>query len=121
MRPLGCYVTACALALGIPEVLDGRPWGPSTVRAADLQDATRHEFDRYLSAATTHFLERVRTSPSSPGGGSSSRPKLADGEVVGRAGSEDGIIDVRGGLIHHWIAATFMPGVTLERVLSLSS
>jgi hypothetical protein len=39
---------------------------------------------------------------------------------VAEPGVEDGIIGVPGGLIHHWRAATFIPGATLDAVLRVA-
>jgi hypothetical protein len=78
--------------------------------AADLQEQTRQAFDRYAEQATANFLKRVRADAATS----------KDGAVVARAGAEDGIISVSGGLVHHWFATTFIGGATLEDALKVS-
>jgi hypothetical protein len=92
------------------------------IAAIDLQEDTREQFERYAERATESFLKRVRADAgTSADGASSTLPRaLRDGAVLGRAGGEDGIINVSDGLVHHWFATTFIEGVTLKDALDVS-
>ncbi len=102
--------------------------------AADLEERTTRAYDRYAEEITRRFLERARgraaslSSDALPGSGplSGSGPLLGsgrvprDGEAVIRPGGEDGIIALPGGLLHHWMGASFIGGATLEEALGVS-
>ena len=88
--------------------------------AADLQERTRVAFDRYADQATTAFLARVRSGSAAPSGGANPPRPLRDGEIVARAGGQDGIVDVPDGLVHHWFGTTFIDNATLDEVLTVS-
>src|SRR4029453_5756389 len=88
--------------------------------AADLQDDTGRAYDGYAQRAAQLFLERVRGGASATGNGPLARAATPrDGEVVAGPAREDGITAVSGGLVHHWLASTFIPGGTLEIVLGV--
>jgi hypothetical protein len=80
--------------------------------AAELTSQASLAFDEYLRQAQEAFLARLRTdvgpTPKSEG-------------VPARAGREDGIVTVPGGLIHHWVGAAFIPRATLQRTLAVSN
>jgi len=40
------------------------------------------------------------------------------GEVVIEPGRDRGVVEVRGGIIHDWVGAAFIPGTTLPKVLA---
>ena len=88
--------------------------------AADLQDDTRRAFESYSAQATKAFLDRVR------GGGTDGHHAAAgavapqDGEVITHPANDDGIIDVPGGLVHHWFSSTFIAGASLRDALEIS-
>ena len=85
------------------------------VAAVDLNEETALAYERYAEEITRIFLERVH------GGRSSGPPALPrDGEMRAGPGREDGIIEVPGGLVHHWVGSTFIAGVTLEDALRVS-
>src|SRR5262245_59978809 len=89
--------------------------------AADLQERTRAAYDHYADEITKRFLNRARGGSATLTDGAPSRVSTPrDGEVVVRPGSQDGIIVLPGGLLHHWRAASFMAGVTLEDALAVS-
>ncbi|MBM3778410.1 MAG: hypothetical protein FJW23_09260 [Acidimicrobiia bacterium] len=92
-----------------------------TLRGAELQENTLAAWEPYAARAHADFLRRAadRTSrwPDDPG---LSPADLRAGGIVAGPKGGDGIMTVPGGLIHHWSAVTFMPGVTLERVLAVS-
>lgn len=89
----------------------------SGAAAAELQDRTREAYDKYLSEARILFLKRANGEWADDGVG---RSVLRDRSLVGRPGREDGILNVPGGLVHHWVAAGFIPDVTLGQVLHVS-
>ncbi|MBI2189607.1 MAG: hypothetical protein HYU37_21185 [Acidobacteria bacterium] len=80
--------------------------------AAELQPRTSQAYDAYLETATARFLSRVDSGGPPPAG--------RDGVLPARPGSEDGIIGVPGGLVHHWAGAAFLRGARLEEVLAVS-
>jgi hypothetical protein len=86
---------------------------PASASAADLQPPTATAYHAYVEQAREMFLQRVAhaTAPETHG---------RTGLLFARPARRDGIIGVDGGLIHHWIGATFIDGVTLQRVLHVS-
>jgi hypothetical protein len=64
-------------------------------------------FDSYAAQAREHFLRH------DPPTGRNEQPQL-------RPGSAEGIVEVPGGLIHHWVAAAFIRGATLRQALEIS-
>jgi hypothetical protein len=87
--------------------------------AADLQDRTRRAYDEYEARATRSFVERACDAARADSA-ASTRAAPRDGEVIAEPASEDGILIVPGGLVHHWIGSTFIAGVTLQDVLDVS-
>lgn len=87
--------------------------------AADLLENTGRAYDGYAEQATRVFLERVRSGASAFDGSPSTRiPR--DDELRVQPADEDGILAVPGGLVHHWLASTFIAGVTLQNALDVS-
>jgi hypothetical protein len=82
------------------------------VFAAELNPQTAQAYGAYRDAATSAFLARVRSDGVSA--------SIQDGEVIARPIREDGIIDVPGGLIHHWSATTFLRAVTVREAVAVS-
>jgi hypothetical protein len=84
---------------------------PAGVWAADLEPRTSMAYDEYLARARQAFLSRVANDgPSLPN----------ERTPEGRPARDDGIIDVPGGLVHHWIGTALLRGVTLREVLDTS-
>jgi hypothetical protein len=81
------------------------------VVAVDLQDRTKKAYDAYLETARTSFVAGALLDRSAP-----PRP----GVVTVSPGRDGGIMDVPGGLIHHWVGATFVRGATLQQALDVS-
>jgi hypothetical protein len=86
--------------------------GAAPVAAAELEQRTIQAYDAYLESARRAFLLRA------------SGEQRADTRQAGvqatRPGREDGIIEVPGGLVHHWVAAAFVRRTTLQQVLGVS-
>ena len=95
------------ILIGVVSCLTGRP-----VAAVDLQTPTVQAYEMYAERATQAFLARIENK--------SAVTRNGRRESFARAGGEDGIVDVAGGLLHHWIGATFIAGVPLHRVLDVS-
>jgi hypothetical protein len=88
--------------------------------AADLQERTALAYARYAEEATKRFLERARGGAVTTTEGAPSPTLPRDGETIVRPGGQDGIIAVPGGLVHHWLGASFIAGATLEQALDVS-
>jgi len=95
--------------------------GPSpeapAMAGAELEPRTERAYEAYSAQTLQEFRERV----SEPGylwatADPDRRRALARGEIVVAAGDQDGILEVPGGLIHHWIGAVFVPGVRIGEV-----
>jgi hypothetical protein len=94
--------------------------------AAELQPRTAAAFDRYarateaaLDASARPFL-RVEELPDAPR--RAALDAIRRGELfIERGASRDQgqSIDVPDGLIHHWVGTIFLPGVALDRAVSL--
>jgi len=80
--------------------------------AAELRPHANQAYDDFLEKATARFLARVTKAGGSSGG--------RDGVVPARPGTEDGIIAVPDGLVHHWAGAAYMHGASLEQALAVS-
>lgn len=79
---------------------------PLPAGAADLQPRSAQAYETYASDATRNFLARaIRTATATT--------RRCDGVIVARAGNGDGILNVPGGLIHHWLGVAFISGARL--------
>ena len=99
---------------GVGGVIAAIVFSAALVRAIELNDQTRLAFDDYarraeqqFASAPFAFVERVA-------------PTLRRGTIVGRPGSGNGILQVPGGLIHHWHGAAFHPGATADMAQQLA-
>jgi hypothetical protein len=82
------------------------------VNAATLEPRTNLAYDGYLDQAKREFLSRVRQAPAG---------STRDGAVSVRPARQDGIIELPGGLVHHWIGSAFVRGATLRQALDAST
>ena len=91
------------------------------VSAADLQPRTAEAYRAFVEQARNVFQQRVarETAADIHGRTGALRPGSVQ-LLFARPASRDGIAAVPGGLIHHWVGAAFVPGVTLQRVLHVS-
>lgn len=110
---------------GILRLLPLLALGRITVVAAELHPRTAAAFDRYVrltearldSNASFLWVDAIGSRD-----GANQREALRRGILfIESVATKDGgrAIDVPDGLIHHWIGATFLPGVPLDRVLAL--
>jgi hypothetical protein len=89
----------------------------STLVAAQLTEAASQAYAEHANRARQSFLERFNHDV---GISNAAAAALRQGKITVRPGSGDGILDVPGGLIHHWFAAILIPGVTLDQVVGVS-
>ena len=84
----------------------------ATIVAIDLQPQTNQAYNTFLERVTRAFESRARSHRGPKGS--------QEGVLPARAGSEDGIVEVPRGLVHHWVGAALIRGVTLAQVVSVS-
>ena len=102
---------------------------PAGLLAADLKPKTTAAFDKYVMATEQRFASELK-----PGGPflyidelsadkkQDSYQRLKNGEILidKRETKAPGIsTDVPDGLVHHWVALVFVPGVTLKQTIPL--
>jgi hypothetical protein len=89
--------------------------------AAELQPVTVHAFDEYVRK-TEARLENGRR-PGQDFLWSESSPerlrRVREGEIVIAPWNGDGQAEIDRGLVHDWVGAIFVPGVTLENTIAL--
>ncbi len=89
--------------------------------AAELRGETLRAYSEYIGAVRRLFEERVTSGGPLAGITPADLTRsLRDGYVLVRAAREDGIVDVPGGLIHHWRGVAFIPHVTLQEAMTVS-
>jgi hypothetical protein len=95
---------------------------PAPAHAANLKPETVAAWDDYIQSVSVTLQDRVR-----PGGrflwtyeDPERIAKVRRGEIVVAPAPGPSPRKVRGGLIHHWIAAAFLPGVKLDDVLEVT-
>jgi len=93
--------------------------GLDTARAAELQTRTGQAYDAYVKQVTQAFLARTKTDRIDA---KADKIEASRNDSISiRPGREDGIIEVPGGLVHHWIGSVYIPGVDLKRAVDVSS
>lgn len=100
-----------------------------TLEAAELKQETSNAFSRYIVLTEERMARSLRDGESfySMGGKpewkrEALRIRLRQGEIIiDQAETLDGerTIKIPGGLVHHWIALGFIPGVNLNQTLAL--
>lgn len=95
---------------------------PVQLHAAHLKAETVAAWDNYVESVRASMQDRIR-----PGGSFlwayEDPERLADvraGEIVVGPASAENPRKVPGGLIHHWIGASFLPGAKLDDILSVT-
>lgn len=89
--------------------------------AAELRQPTQDAFDRYIRSTESRLSQQVKR-----GGvflwveGSPERmSEIRKGTALTQPWNKEGEMEVPDGLIHDWVGAVFIPGVTLEKTLAL--
>ena len=111
LRMKALYVVCCVASIF--------GW-PNIAVAAELAPETAEAYERYVAGIRERFEAEVlaRTQPENV---SPERlVRLRAGEIIAGPGNGDGILDVPGGLVHHWRGAAFMPDVTLDEVIAIA-
>lgn len=90
------------------------------VAAAELQERTLRAYRTYLQDVSEAFMRRVQNGDAWWTADAKMAQQLQRSGVVGRPAREDGIIDVPGGLVHHWVGVAFIPDVRLTTVVTVS-
>ena len=95
---------------------------PVEVHAANLKPETVAAWENYVHSVTASLQDRVR-----PGGSflwTEENPDrvatVHNGEIIVAPAPGRNPLRVPGGLIHHWVAAAFIPGVKLNDVLDVT-
>jgi len=91
----------------------------TTASAATLEARTLEAYQAYVRDVLQRFAESDGRTFLWADQHPDRRRALLDGEIVVEAADGDGILNVPGGLIHHWIAAAFMKDVALEEMLEI--
>ncbi len=93
----------------------------STAAAAELTPATIAAFNQYSSAREERLAKRLGPGATflwvdeSP----DRKTRVRGGQILVRPAAENGQVRVKGGLVHDWFGAMFIPGVTLKDVLDV--
>jgi hypothetical protein len=113
-------------AFGVPKLLPLLLFAalllPVQAHSADLKAETVAAWDDYLSTVIGAAQDRVRPGGSFLWAGENPEriAKVHDGEIVVAPAPGPNPRKVPGGLIHHWVAAAFIPGVKLDDVLEIT-
>jgi hypothetical protein len=94
----------------------------SPAKAANLKPETVSAWDNYVDQAEADLQRRIQ-----PGGcflwtmeSADRAEKVHGGEIVVAPAPGPNPKNVRGGLIHHWIGAMFIPNRTIEQIVSVT-
>lgn len=108
--------------LGNVSILGSALWLAALPDAAgvELKQATVEAFTGYMRSAEARFDKEIHSGRFLWVDGSPSRrQEVKQGQVLAEPCVGKGDIQISGGLIHHWVGAVFLPGVTLGRTLAL--
>ena len=87
---------------------------------AELRPETSAAFDRYILHAEARVAAQVKSDPGFLWADTAGRRAgLRRGEVASEARIARGELKVAGGLIHDWIGAVYIPGVSIAEVVAL--
>jgi hypothetical protein len=84
---------------------------PVDAAAADVQPKTIAAWNTYIDEARRAFITRSRESAAAA---------RTPARISAAPARGDGITNVAGGLIHHWIGRAFIPSLTLQRAVEVS-
>jgi len=86
----------------------------------ELKPATTQSFDKYIQSVEARLNQQVNTPAFLWVDGDPSRKaRVQKGEVLVEPMNGKGDVDVPDGLIHDWVGAVFVPGVSLEKTLAM--
>jgi len=90
-------------------------------QAAELKQETLNAWDAYLAQENVHVKERAQGASFFWTDADTTRREQAKaGGVIVEAVGEHNPLHVPGGLIHHWIAAVFIPRASIDDVLAIT-
>jgi hypothetical protein len=93
---------------------------PGVALGAELHLQTISAYERYVAAIRERFASQRSGRLSLEEAEAGLLTDLRAGRIVAAPGQEDGIIEIEGGLIHHWRGAAFVPAARLEAVLRIA-
>lgn len=93
---------------------------PASLTAADLKPDTVKAFDEYIGHKEAHLRDQVSSGPflwadQSPG----RKQQLREEKILTESSGDQATLQLPDGLIHDWLGAVFIPGVTVQRTLNL--
>jgi hypothetical protein len=89
-------------------------------RAAELKKETIDAFDHYVALTEERLQPRFRGDHFLwSDEASERRQQISQGSIVVQAAQNRGITEIKGGLIHDWIGAVFIPSATLSKALTV--
>jgi len=111
------FALPCSVVLTLGLTLAATISTSRSADAAELQARTSQAYDAYLARAKEAFLSRIKRHRAGTPKPASPSPDLV---IAARPASGDGIMDVPGGLVHHWLGTTFVAGITLREAIDVS-
>ena len=93
---------------------------PGITAAAELAPETAEAYERYVAEIRERFGAEVLARIPPENASQERLVRLRAGEIVAEPGNGDGILDVPGGLVHHWRGAAFIPDVSLDEVIAIA-
>jgi hypothetical protein len=91
-----------------------------SAQTAELKKPALESFERYIRSTEARVDEQIRSGKFLWCDGDAARlARVRAGEAVIRPWNAKGEVEVKDGLIHDWIGAVFIPGTTLDTVLTL--
>lgn len=92
---------------------------PRSSSSAELEARTAMEYERRLADVAKAFENQIGGAAFLEHHTSDAMARMRRGEILLAPGTGNGITDIPKGLLHHWRAATFIPNITLDRLLSI--
>jgi hypothetical protein len=91
--------------------------------AVELQSATLHDWQDYVRSADKHMQARIANDNAFLWMSESAErlQAVAHGGIIVQPMAERGMVSIRGGLIHHWVGAVFIPHAKLAGVRSVTN
>src|ERR1035441_8775629 len=90
------------------------------VGVVELKQETSEAFDTYVRTAEVRLDQQARSSRFLWADGvKGAKDKLLHGHVLAQPWTGEGDIGIPDGLIHDWVGAVFIPGVTLDAVIKM--